>query len=154
MPFVSVTRLRIRSARFLPSFAWQTYRSLQQIRRAEGFKDGSILADRRWTFWTMTVWDSQEDMRRYMTEGAHRKAMPYLLDWCDEASVVHWTQPGAEVPAWTEADERMRGSGRISKVRHPSSDHATLRYRAPRTTTAGPIRRERTKTAQAGPGPG
>lgn len=144
MPFVSVTRLRIRSARFLPSFALQTYESIQQIKHAEGFKEGSLLADRSWTFWTMTVWDSEASMRRYMTEGAHRRAMPHLLDWCDEASVVHWTQPGEEVPAWTEADGRMRGSGRLSKVRHPSPDHASLGYRTPRVSTAGPIRRART----------
>ena len=141
MPFVSVTRLRIRSARFLLFFAVQTLQSLQQIKRAEGFRDGSILADRSWTFWTMTVWDSEEAMRRYMLAGAHRKAMPHLLDWCDEASVVHWTQADDEVPAWTVADKRMRESGRISKVRHPSADHAALNYRAPRTTSAGPIRR-------------
>lgn len=144
MPFVSVTRLRIRSARFLPLFAVHTLRSLQQVKRAPGFNGGSILADRRWTFWTMTSWNSQDSMRGYMTGGSHRAAMPHLLDWCDEASVVHWDQTENALPSWNEADQHMRESGRASKVRFPSACHATLSYRPPRVTTAGPIRSAKT----------
>ena len=139
MPFISVTRLRIRSIRFLPSFAMDFLRTRRQVRHAGGFQGGSLLADRAWTFWTMTAWDSQDSMRRYMTTGAHRGVMPRLLDWCDEASVVHWNQPEETLPSWTEADRRMRESGRPSKVRNPSPQHATLSYRTPRTLTAGPI---------------
>ena len=143
MRFISITRLRVRSLRFLPSFALQTFRSLGQVKMAAGFQGGSLLADRDWTFWTMTAWDSQRSMRAYMTTGSHRTAMPYLLDWCDEASVVHWEQPDEGLPSWTEADRRMRQDGRASKVRNPSPQHATLTYRDPRVTTAGPIRAAR-----------
>lgn len=139
MPFISVTRLRIRSIRFMPAFVLLTLRARSQVRRAAGFRSGSLLADRRWTFWTMTAWDSQESMRRYMSTGAHRIAMPRLLDWCDEASLVHWTQPEDALPSWTEADRRMRAAGRPSKVRNPSAEHARLGYRPPRVTGAAPI---------------
>jgi hypothetical protein len=139
MPFVSITRLRVRSLRFLPSFALHTWRSLRQVKGAPGFRGGSLLADRRWTFWTMTAWDSQDNMRRYMTGGDHRVAMPYLLDWCDEASVVHWDQPHDALPSWDDADRQMRQNGRASKVRNPSSDHAGLSFRSPRVTAAGRI---------------
>ena len=141
MVFVSLTRLRIRSIRFVPGFAVHTLRSLRQIKKSPGFHDGALLADRSWTFWTMTAWDSQESMRAYMTSGAHKTAMPHLLHWCDEASVAHWTQPEITLPSWIEADRRMREQGRISKVLHPSSQHASLNYRTPRTTAGGPIRR-------------
>jgi Domain of unknown function (DUF3291) len=140
MPFVSITRLRIRSVRFLPSFAIHTYRSLTQVKKSPGFKGGSLLVDRSWTFWTMTVWDSQDSMRRFMTSGSHRVVMPHLLDWCDEASVVHWDQPGEGPPTWNEADKQMRESGRASKVKFPSARHADLSYRTPRVTIGGPIR--------------
>jgi len=143
MLFVSVTRLRIRSARFMPSFAMHTLRSIQQLRKAFGFKGGSILADRSRTFWTMTTWDDQDSMRRFMTQGSHSAAMPHLLDWCDEASVVHWDQPENGLPAWSEADKRLRESGRPSKMNFPSSCHATLSYRPPRVTVAGLIRSAR-----------
>ncbi|WP_082504581.1 DUF3291 domain-containing protein [Methylobacterium sp. Leaf111] len=140
MPFVSITRLRIRSVRFLPGFAVHALRTQRQARKAAGFRAGSILADHAWTFWTMTVWDDEAAMRRYMMAGAHRQAMPKLIHWCDEASLAHWTQPGAGPPSWAEADQRMRADGRPSQVRHPSPHHATLDYRPPRLTRSGPIK--------------
>jgi heme-degrading monooxygenase HmoA len=141
MIFISVTRLRIRFVRFLPLFAVWAIRSLRQVERAPGFQSGSLLPDSQWTFWTMTAWDSQENMRAFMTSGAHKDAMPRLLHWCDEASVAHWTKEDDGLPSWPEADARMRASGRISKVLHPSPQHAGLNYQAPRKTVGGPIHR-------------
>ena len=137
--FVSLTRLRVRSLRFLPLFGLHTLRSLRQVERAAGFRDGALLADRKWTFWTLTVWDDQADMRAFMTSGDHRAAMPRLLDWCDEASVAHWEQADASLLPWPEADRRMRGEGRPSKLRHPSADHAPMTFAPPRGGAAGAI---------------
>jgi heme-degrading monooxygenase HmoA len=141
MAFVSLTRLRVRSVRFLPLFAMHAIRSNRQVQRAPGFLAGSLLPDRKWTFWTMTAWDSEAAMRAYMIGGAHKRAMPHLMHWCDEASVAHWTQPDVALPPWEEADARMRTAGRASKVNHPSPHHADLSYEAPRTSGAAPIRR-------------
>ena len=141
MTFISLTRLRLRSVRFLPFFAVHALWSLRQIRRAPGFQDGGLLPDRSWTFWTISAWDSQESMRQYIVSGSHKKAMPYLQRWCDEASVAHWEQESGDLPSWKEADRRMREAGRVSKVLHPSARHAGMRYEAPRTTRAGVIRR-------------
>ena len=135
MNFVSLTRLRIRSIRYLPFFAIHTFRSLRQVRKAPGFQTGALLNDRSWTFWTMTVCDGQESMRQFMSTGSHKQAMPRLLNWCDEASVTHWEQDGSTLPSWEEADRRMRETGRVSKVRNPSPRHADLNYREPRTWT-------------------
>ena len=141
MTFVSLTRLRVRSIRFLPMFAVHALRSNQQVRQSAGFLTGALLPDRHFTFWTMTAWDSLESMRAYMLSGAHKKAMPHLMHWCDEASVAHWSQPDSTLPPWEEADRRMRETGRISKVRHPSAHHADLSYEPPRTTASAPITR-------------
>ena len=138
--FVSLTRLRVRSIRFLPRFSVHLLRTVWQIRRSPGFQRGELLADRQWTFWTMTGWDDEASMRRYMTAGSHKQAMPYLLDWCDEASVAHWGNAEAALVPWEEADERMRATGRASKVRNPSPNHAGLSYAAPRTRGAASIR--------------
>ena len=134
MIHVSLTRLRIRSVFYMPPFAVYTMRSLQQVRRAPGFQSGKLLPDRDRTFWTMTAWDARESMKRYMTTGAHKAAMPKLMRWCDEASVAHWEQDGDNLPSWEEADRRMRANGRPSKVNRPSAQHEGLKYREPLTS--------------------
>jgi hypothetical protein len=140
MPFISITRLRIRAIRDLPRFAWLTLQSHWQVRCAAGFRGGALLADRHRTFWTVTAWDDRESMHRFMTTGPHRRAMPHLLDWCDEASIVHWDQAHTSLPSWAEADRRMRRDGRPAKVRHPGPDHAALGFPAPRRAAAVTIR--------------
>ena len=137
---MSITRLRLRSAWFVPGFALHAFISIRQCKRAGGFLDGSLLPDRKLTFWTMTLWQDQAAMRAYMTGGAHLKAMPKLLDWCGESSVVHWTQNDAAPPSWEEADRKMQTQGRPSKVRHPRTVHASFNFAAPRTTADAPIR--------------
>jgi hypothetical protein len=139
--FISLTRLRVRSIRFMPFFAMYTLRARRQVSHAPGFLVGALLADRKWTFWTMTGWEKQEEMRRYMSSGPHKAAMPHLLHWCNEASVANWTQDTPILPSWNEADRRMRTQGRLSKVNHPSPHHADLSYSEPRTTGAIPIRK-------------
>jgi hypothetical protein len=139
MAFVSATRLRIRSLRFMPHFGLLLLGTRRQVKAAAGFQRGSLLADRQLVFWTLTVWDSAGAMRDYMLAGAHRAAMPRLVNWCDEASVVHWEIEGDATPTWPEADQRMREKGRASKVRHPSPRHADLNYLPPRFAAALPI---------------
>ena len=63
-------------------------------------------------------------MRAYRNAGAHRRAMPKLLTWCDETSVAHWQQDGPDLPDMPEALQRMLAGGRLSKVQHPSAAHA------------------------------
>ncbi len=134
MTFVSISRLRIRSARFLPAFLIDTWLSARQVKRAKGYRDGRMLADRRRTYWTMTAWDDAASMHAYMTAGPHRRAMPKLMRWCDQASIVHWVQDEAALPAWDEADHRMRREGRVSKIHRPAIGHDPMTFDAPRTT--------------------
>ena len=139
MPFVSITRLRLRSIRFLPAFALHTRRTISQVERAEGFFGGGLKPDRRWTFWTMTVWRDQAAMRAYIASGDHLRVMPKLMTWCDEASVVHWDQPGDTLPDWIEAVRRMRSEGRPSKLHHPSPRHADMSFAEPNDRGPVPI---------------
>ena len=62
MPLISVTRLRLRSARFLPGFAWHALRSGAQARRAPGFLGMRLLPERPLVFWTVTAWDDLSSM--------------------------------------------------------------------------------------------
>jgi hypothetical protein len=119
--FVSVTRLRLRSIRYLPAFLWMSLLSLLQAKRAPGNLKVKLVKDANLTFWTLTAWEKETMMRSYIKAGSHRQAMSKLVEWCDEAAIVHWYQETSELPNLKEAHRRMQIEGRLSKVNHPSS---------------------------------
>ncbi len=120
MPLVSVTRLRVRASHYLPGFLLGSIGALVQAKRAAGNLSASVLRDAHLAFWTRTVWNDEGAMRGFMLSGMHRRLMPRLLDWCDEAAVVHWISDAAQPPSWPDAHRRLQGEGRPSKVRFPS----------------------------------
>jgi hypothetical protein len=131
MPVVSITRLRVRSWRYLPAFFIQTLRIARQAARAEGSLAVKLLRNSRNTFWTCTTWSSEAAMKAFMLAPPHGSTMRKLLDWCDEAALVHWTQDEHALPSWKEAHKRLQREGRPSKVRHPSSAHSSHAFPVP-----------------------
>ena len=79
-------------------------------------------------------------MKAFMHSGVHGPVMRRLLDWCDEAAVVHWTQDAAELPSWAQAHQRIQQEGRPSKVNHPSAAHIAYEIPAPTTRRTGELR--------------
>ena len=132
MPVVSVTRLRVRSWCYLVPFLFFALRSSRQAKGSAGNLGISLLRDANLAFWTRTMWTNEEAMKSFMLSGSHRQVMPHLLDWCDEAALVHWTQESDVAPDWNEAHQRIQQEGRRSKVRHPSPAHD--RYEIPKPT--------------------
>jgi hypothetical protein len=57
--------------------------------------------------------------------------MRKLLEWCDEASLVHWQQGDDKEPNWGEAHHKLQTQGRRSKVNHPSPAHENFQIRPP-----------------------
>ena len=90
--FVSITRLRVRGWQFMPAFFLLALRSARQAKAAPGNVSVALLAEGRRTFWTRTIWEDAGAMRAFMRGEPHRRAMAKLAAWCDEASVMHWTQ--------------------------------------------------------------
>jgi hypothetical protein len=131
MPFISVTRLRLRSWVFFPAFFFDAFRSARQARAAQGNIAVKVLQDARNTWWTCSAWDAEDSMRNFMRAKPHGPAMRKLLHWCDEASIVHWIQPEGELPSWPEAHRRMQLEGRSSKVNYPSPEHIVQKITAP-----------------------
>ena len=131
MPIVSITRLRVRSWSYVPAFFLQTLRIALQAARADGSLAVKLFRDRRNTFWTGTTWSSEASMKAFMHAKPHGPTMRRLLEWCDEASLVHWTQAGADLPSWEEAHTRLEQDGRPSKVNHPSATHTAHVFPAP-----------------------
>lgn len=136
MAFVSVTRLRLRSRRYLLPFLYSTWQIVRQAKRADGFVEGQLarggdpslfrrlVPGKDATFWTLTVWEDEESMLAFRNSDPHGLIMPKLLDWCDEASFVHWEQESAELPDTDVARQTMFERGKLGRVRHPSDSHA------------------------------
>ena len=122
--FVSITRLRVRRWWLVPAFAVHTWRSRRQARSSPGFLAGALAGELWLVFWTFTVWVDEKSMRSFRNSAAHLNAMPRLLRWCDEASFLHWDQEDAALPSPGTAFQRLRDSGKLSKVLYPSPRHA------------------------------
>jgi len=103
-----------------------------QAKKAAGNLGIALLTDAKLTFWTKSAWTDQAAMRAFMLSGPHRTAMPVLMEICDEASLVDWTQESAALPDWKEAHRRLVAEGRRSKVRHPTPAHDAFEIPPPR----------------------
>ena len=120
MPFVSVTRLRVKSIFFLIPFMRANEASVRELKASVGLLKGKELIDKKLTFWTITIWENEESMKAFRGSYSHRNAMQYLPKWCDEASYHHWVQEDNEVPDWDTISEKLYSQGKLSKVRNPS----------------------------------
>ena len=139
MALVSITRLRVRSWLYFPMFVVQALLSARQAAKTPGNLKTRVLRDRRKAFWTGTVWTNETAMKEFMLSGVHRRVMKKLPEWCDEASLVHWTHESTELPTWSEAHLRLQREGRQSRVNHPSSAHRALQFPEPRVGRTGEL---------------
>ena len=96
MTLVSITRLRVRSLRYLLAFLLGSLRSAREAKNASGNLAVSLLSEAHLAFWKRTLWTDERSMRAFMFAPAHRAVMPKLLEWCDEAAVTHWLQETPE----------------------------------------------------------
>lgn len=139
MPFVAVTRLRLRSRRFLPHLYYYTWASARQARRSPGFLKGRLfrgsdrpialdmLFGRHPGYWTMTMWEDREAMLAFRNRGAHGDVIPKSAEWVQEASTVTWSQENHELRSLREAHKRMVADGRLMPSNHPSEAHVSGR---------------------------
>src|ERR1051325_6383880 len=134
MPLVSISRLRVRSFRYLPAFLLGSLRAAREAKNAAGNLAVSVLSDSHLAFWTRTLWTDERSMRAFMFAPAHRAVMPKLLQWCDEAAVGHWLQEPLERPSWQEVPRRLQSEGRASKVDHPSAAQLRFEFLPPKTS--------------------
>ncbi|HMB79290.1 MAG TPA: hypothetical protein VKI43_04460 [Vicinamibacterales bacterium] len=69
-----------------------------------------LLRESRHTFWTCTIWSLEAAMKAFMHATPHGPTMRRLLEWCDEASLVHWSQDGTNLRRGTERTHGSNGT--------------------------------------------
>src|SRR4051794_36544972 len=109
---ISVTRLQFPSLGMLLPFIVYSFEPQTQVKRSPSDTATAAMRDQHGGCRTRPVWRDVESMRAFMASGAHRQAMPKLLDWCDEAALVHWEQDTPTLPEWDEAHRRLVTQGR------------------------------------------
>lgn len=108
MLYVSVTGLRVKSFWRIPLFWRHALASMRQAKRAPG----NLSADARridGVQHTLSVWLSRDDMRAFMSTGAHRAAMK------DFHLIATGSTCGFEAehpPTWDEAIAYWRAHGK------------------------------------------
>src|SRR5712692_3664285 len=98
MPIVSVTRLHLRSVRFLPAFSWYTFKSARQAQQTPGNLGVQLRKTNGLAFWTLSMWQTIEATKKFKFASPHKKAMQKLPYWCNEASFADWEQNTTEWP--------------------------------------------------------
>ncbi len=134
MPFFSVTRLRVNSILNLISFFRANENSVIQIKKSKGLMQGIELIDKKLTFWTITMWESENSMLEFRNSNSHRNAMKILPNICNEAAYCHWIQEVREFPNLNIVEENLKKYGRYIKLKNPSTDHS-LNYFQPLSWT-------------------
>ncbi len=118
--FVSLTRVRLRSPWLVLPWMLHAARAMRSMQTAPGRIVTATRKTRGLAFWCLTVWKSEAAMRAHRGGGAALFDLEQLRYWCDEAASATWTQSSAGLPAWEEAEERLRSSARLHRVEHPS----------------------------------
>ena len=128
MPFISITRLRVKSLFFLFSFIRANEASVKELESSSGLLMGKELIDKKLTFWTITLWEDEDSITKFRGSLSHRNAMQHLPKWCNEASYHHWFQEENECPNWTTISDKLYSEGKLSKVRNPSNAQITNQF--------------------------
>jgi len=106
--YISITGLELRHWWHFPRFAWHAMRSMAQARAA----DGNISATARTingVNHTMTVWENETAMRRFLYRGAHRQAIAAFPAIADGKTFgFHADAP----PGWDEVPHLLSEQGR------------------------------------------
>ncbi len=105
-----VSFLPLNKFRALPKFMRYTFQAQRQLAASEGLigysMDANVLGKE---FWTLSVWEDAEALRRFVHRAPHEKIMRDLLPDMRQTEFVRWKAKGSSVPPdWGAAKERVR----------------------------------------------
>ena len=113
--FISVTRLKVKNLAKMPSFFKHASGSMKQAGKAKRLLHKDSYAELlKLTFWTLSAWESEQDMRNYLRKGAHREAMKKAGDIAIELDSINFTSE--TIPTWKEARQMLLADPDSSKT--------------------------------------
>src|SRR5207302_11284644 len=96
--------------RLLPPFLKTSFQVSRTARISQGNVRTRLLGfPPLLTFFTLTVWESEDAMRAFVTTPEHRKAMAHIDDWASAGEFVQFSATTAKV-GWRAARGQLRSS--------------------------------------------
>ena len=105
-----VTFLPLNRFRALPKFIRYTRQIQHQLAASEGLigysMDANVVGKE---FWTLSVWEDAQALRRFVHRTPHEEVMKELLSDMGQTEFVRWKQSGSSIPPdWGAAKKRVR----------------------------------------------
>jgi hypothetical protein len=107
--FITITAIKLRSVWNFFHLSWLGFLSMQQLKGEKGFRKFKNTGFGYWHY-TMTSWDSEEDLKRYAKTGNHLEVMKKSSIIASEFRT--YTYQGEMMPNWKEAKELVAVNGR------------------------------------------
>lgn len=110
-PYVCVaTRLRARGHGVLPPFLRASLQVARTARRAPGNVRTRLLGfPPLLSYFTLTVWETEEAMRAFVKTPEHRDAMAHMDSWASAGEFVQFSATTARV-GWLTARRHLRST--------------------------------------------
>lgn len=112
----AATHLRVRQEdpRTHPTFMRVMRPIDQELEHAPGLVGHAtrVLADLS-EDWTLSVWESEEDMAAFVMSNAHQDAIEQMAELSRPSTVVMWHVESSEMPLdWADAEAQLQAQGR------------------------------------------
>ena len=108
-----VSTLTVTSHFFIPRMVIHSLAIARQLRRSEGLAGFALRLDwRHKTFWTVSAWNSEADLTRFIYANPHGNAMVTLRPLIERSKFVRRTLFGSELPvSWKFAESWIQVPG-------------------------------------------
>jgi hypothetical protein len=105
---VMTSRFEVKSTTNVPRFMFLALRAYFQALGAPGVVGVSLrAAPLKRSFWTLSSWQDEKQLREYSLSQPHRNIMRVLGPVTETARFVFFTAPASPVPTWPDALQRL-----------------------------------------------
>ncbi len=98
--YAFTTRSRLKGPWFFPHMLYATLRVRRQLKQTGDVVGWASIIAGPTEFWTITVWNSRQDMHEFMRSGAHDDIMWFFSKWLKSFWLMRWRPGPEELGRW------------------------------------------------------
>ena len=98
--YAFTTRSRLKGPWFFPHMLYATMRVRRQLKRTGDVVGWASIIAGPTEFWTISVWNSRQDMHQFMRSGAHDDIMWFFSKWLKSFWLMRWRPGPDELGRW------------------------------------------------------